>query len=48
MHNISERSSLSFLFQKWSDWVLEFPGLDIFYEFVYISKFKNVLHITWI
>ena len=35
-HSIfSDCSSLGFLFQKWPDWVLEFPGLGyIFHELV--------------
>ena len=37
-HSIfSDSSSLGFLFQKWFDWVLKFPGLaHIFLELVYL------------
>ena len=47
-HSIfTDCSSLSFLFQKWLDWVLKFPGLAyIFLEFVCNSKLKNAIHIS--
>ena len=41
--------SLGVLFEKWLDVVLQFLGLAyIFHELVCNSKFKNVIHITWI
>ena len=44
-----DQCSLDLFLQKLFDWILEFPGLALlFTSLSCISKFKKVIHITWV